>query len=126
MLGLQTSMIILMTKSDIRLSVHREKDLVETIEWEADDAPEPGVQEAKAMILALWDPKARNSLRIDLWAKDMTIEDMNDFFFQTLLSMAETYRNATNNKDLMADMKIFAREFAEKAAKVERRHKPGG
>jgi len=117
--------MLLMTKSDIRLSVHRENDLVETIQWEADDAPEPGVQEAKAMILALWDPKARNSLRIDLWSKDMTVEDMNDFFFQTLLSMAETYANATNNKNLMADMKIFAREFAEKAAKVERRHKPG-
>ena len=113
--------MLAMTKSDIRLSVHRNEDLVETIEWEADDAPEPGVQQAKAMILALWDPQARNSLRIDLWAKDMTVEDMNDFFFQTLLSLADTYRNATNNKDLMADIKIFAREFAEKAAKAEQR-----
>lgn len=114
-----------MTRSDIRLSVHRENDLVEAIHWEADDAPEPGTQAAKAMILALWDPAARNSLRIDLWTKDMTVEDMNDFFFQTLLSMADTYRNATNNQDLMADIKIFAREFAEKAARAEERRKRG-
>jgi gliding motility-associated protein GldC len=91
---------------------------IQGIEWEADEAPEPGKQQAKAMILALWDPKTRNSLRIDLWTQDMSIDDMNDFFFQTLLSMADTYKNATNNKDLMAEIKIFAREFAEKASKV--------
>ena len=101
------------------MSVQRDDDEVTRIQWEADDAPEPGVQDAKAMILALWDPAARNSLRIDLWTRDMTVEDMNDFFFQTLLSMADTYQAATNNRDLMADMKIFAREFAEKAAKLE-------
>ncbi len=101
---------------------------VTAIEWEADDAPEPGVQTAKAMILALWDPQARNSLRIDLWTQDMSVEDMNDFFFQTLLSMADTYKTATNNTSLMADIKIFAREFAEKAAKTERgsQQKPAG
>ena len=109
-----------MKSSDIRLSVVSDNDGVNTINWEADDAPEPGLQQAKAMILALWDPKVRNSLRIDLWAKDMTIEDMNDFFFQTLLSMADTYERATTNKALMAEIKLFARDFAEKAANHER------
>ena len=113
-----------MKTSEIRLAVKMDDDGVTAIEWEADDAPEPGLQTAKAMILALWDPAARNSLRIDLWTKDMSVEDMNDFFFQTLLSMADTYKTATNNKDLMADIKIFAREFAEKASKVERRSSP--
>ena len=92
---------------------------VESISWEADEAPEPGLQEAKAMILALWDANARNSMRIDLWTKDMSIDDMNDFFYQTLLSMADTYENATNNKNLMAEIKMFARDFAEKASKHE-------
>ena len=110
-----------MTESDIRISVTRDAASVEQIKWEADDAPQPGTQDAKAMILALWDAEARNSMRIDLWTKDMTVEDMNDFFFQTLLTMADTYKTATNNKDLMAEIKIFAREFAEKASKYEQR-----
>jgi gliding motility-associated protein GldC len=109
-----------MSTADIHISVHREANDITNITWQADEAPEPGVQNAKAMILALWDAKSRNSLRIDLWAKDMTIDDMNDFFFQTLLSMADTYSRATNNKDIMADMKIFAREFAEKASRKAR------
>jgi gliding motility-associated protein GldC len=108
-----------MRTSDIKLSVRMNSEGIQGIEWEADEAPEPGKQQAKAMILALWDPKARNSLRIDLWTQDMSIDDMNDFFFQTLLSMADTYKNATNNKDLMAEIKMFARDFAEKAAKAK-------
>jgi gliding motility-associated protein GldC len=112
-----------MTKADIHITVEREQEDITNIAWQAEESPEPGMQNAKAMILALWDDKSRNSLRIDLWAKDMTIDDMNDFFFQTLLSMADTYNRATNNKDIMADMKIFAREFAEKASRTARRMK---
>ncbi len=112
-----------MTKADINISVEREQEDITNITWKAEESPEPGVQNAKAMILALWDAESRNSLRIDLWAKDMTIDDMNDFFFQTLLSMADTYSRATNNKDIMADMKIFAREFAEKASRTARKMK---
>ena len=110
-----------MTKSDIRLSVYREDDSVKRINWEADDAPADMNKEAKAMLLALWDADARNSLRIDLWTQDMTVHDMNDFFYQTLLTMADTYQSATNNKGLMAEIKMFAREFSEKAAKFEAR-----
>lgn len=108
------------TTSDIHLSVHNDGDGVTEIRWQADDAPEPGVQRAEAMILALWDAEARNALRIDLWTKDMTVQDMNDFFFQTFLTMADTYRNATGDADMMAEIKIFAREFAERAVKRER------
>jgi len=110
-----------MTKSDIKLSVFRDDNAVDRIEWRADDAPEAELQTSKAMILALWDADARQSLRIDLWTKDMTVDDMNDFFYQTLMTMADTYQNATNNKGLMADIKIFAREFAEKASKIQAR-----
>lgn len=109
-------------RADIHIQVSRDDaHNIEQISWEATDAPEPGAQDAKAMILALWDAKARNSLRIDLWTKEMTVEDMNDFFFQTLLSLADTYRNATNNDEIMSDIKHFAREFAEKAANTEKR-----
>ena len=114
------------TRSDIRLSVAMDGDGVTDIRWEADDAPAPGPQAANAMLLSLWDPEARNAMRIDLWTKEMTVEDMNDFFFQTLLTLADTYKGATGNADLMADIKTFAREFAEKASAQERRRQARG
>ncbi len=108
--------------ADIHVQVERDpRDDIKSIRWSATDAPMPGPQDAKAMILALWDAEARNSLRIDLWTKDMTVEDMNDFLFQTLLTLADTYRNATNNDEIMSDIKNFAREFAEKASKTEQK-----
>lgn len=107
-------------RSDIRLSVAMDSAGVTDIRWEADDAPAPGEQTAKAMLLSLWDADARNAMRIDLWTQDMTVEDMNDFFFQTLLTLADTYQSATGDRELMSEIKIFAREFAEKASARER------
>lgn len=108
--------------ADIHVRVERDaRDDIDSIRWSATDAPTPDKQDARAMILAFWDADARNSLRIDLWTKDMTVEDMNDFFFQTLLTLADTYKNATSNDEIMSDIKHFAREFAEKASKTELR-----
>lgn len=110
----------MLTSSNIRLTVDMDDDGVEAIRWQADDSPEPGVHEAGAMILALWDEVQRNAMRIDLWVKNLSVDDMNDFFFQTLLSMADTYRRATNDAGLASEIKLFARDFAEKASRVAR------
>ena len=101
--------------ASIQIEVERDSNLnIENINWSATEAPN-SEQKAKAMLLAFWDADSRRSLRIDLWTKGMTVQDMNDFFFQTFLSMAETYNRATNNGDIAADIKHFARAFAEKA-----------
>jgi gliding motility-associated protein GldC len=107
--------------SEIRLAVHSGADGVTDIRWEADDAPEPGEQAAEAMILALWDGERRNAMRIDLWTPRLTVDDMNDFVYQTLLSLADSYHRATGNDDLMAEIKGFARAFAERASGAEHR-----
>lgn len=108
----------MLKSSDIRLTVSMDSEGIEAISWHADDAPEPGEHAAGAMILALWDEARRNALRIDLWVKSLSVDDMNDFFFQTLLSMADTYRRATNDADLASEIKLFARDFAEKASRT--------
>jgi gliding motility-associated protein GldC len=110
-----------MDSSEIVLRVVRQGDVVEAITWRADEAPVPGEQPAKAFVLALWDAAQKSALRIDLWTKDMTVDDMNDFVFQTLMTLADTYANATTFKPLAGDIKVFAQEFAEKAARATRR-----
>jgi gliding motility-associated protein GldC len=112
-------------RHDIHLYVGMDDEGVTDIRWEADDAPEPGVHDARAMLLALWDAEARNAMRIDLWTQAMTVEDMNDFLFQTLLTLGDTYQRATGDKELMAEIKMFAREFADKASARERRRQRG-
>ena len=51
---------------------------------------------------------------IDLWTKDMLIDDMKQFFHQTLISMANTFERATNEDKIVGDMKDFCDYFAEK------------
>lgn len=111
----------MLKSSDINLRVLMDDDGIEEIRWRADDAPTQGEQHAKAMLLALWDAEARSALRIDLWTKEMPVDDMNDFFFQTLMSLADTYRNATQDAALAGEIKVFAQEFAGKASRNVRR-----
>ncbi len=110
-----------MKSSEITLRVVRSDDAVESISWRADEGVGPGEQDAKAFFLALWDASERSALRIDLWTRDMTVDDMNDFFFQTLMTMADTYASATTFAPLAGEIKVFAQEFAEKAARATRR-----
>lgn len=106
---------------DIQIRVQSDTEGVEKISWRADDAGQPDFQDAHAFILALWDASNQEALRIDLWTKELTVDDMNDFFFRTLMTMADTYKSATQNNILAADMKIFAQDFARKAAEHQRK-----
>jgi len=90
-----------------------ENKIPEKITW---SAPDGGVSsdEAKALLLSVWDSKAKESLRIDLWTKDMPLDEMKIFFHQTLTAMANTFERATNDEKMSATMRDFCDYFAEK------------
>ena len=88
-----------------------EKKITESIDWKASDSTVDTKQNAKAMLLGFWDGSDKSAMRIDLWTKDMMVDEMGDFFYQTLNAMADTYNRATRNAALVGDMKQFARDF---------------
>ncbi|XCF07215.1 gliding motility protein GldC [Tamlana crocina] len=101
-------------KSKIELNVELDENRVpEKLHWSANDG---GVsnEEAKAMMLSVWDSKAQESLRIDLWTKDMPVDEMKVFFHQTLVAMSDTFYRATQDDKMSATMKDFCEYFAEK------------
>ena len=104
-----------MHTSTITIDVHLDKDKVpDQINWKADSSSAEETQRAKAMMLAFWDGAEKSALRIDLWTKDMMVDEMADFFYQTIMSMADTYKRATNNQLQVDDMKKFAKDFYNK------------
>ncbi len=104
-----------MSVSSIIIDVHTDENKIpDAISWNATDTTADQAQKAKAMMLAFWDGAEKTALRIDLWTKDMMIDEMADFFYQTLMTMADTYGRATNYKDMVGDMKSFAQEFYQK------------
>ncbi|MFZ1547605.1 MAG: gliding motility protein GldC [Candidatus Nitrotoga sp.] len=103
-----------MTKSEIKFTVTRDdKKVPEKIDWSASDIQEQ-TAESNAVMIALWDGKARNTLRIDLWTKSMMKEDMKKFYHQSLLFMADNFERATGNVEASQAMRNFARCWEKK------------
>lgn len=102
--------------SDITIRVALDKDRVPVkIEWSATDMHEAGkFDECKAMAVALFDKEHRDTLRIDLWTKEMQVQEMDRFVYQTLRSLSQSYLRATQNKELAEEMAKFAHHFGEK------------
>lgn len=101
--------------SSIVIDVNTDENKVpDAISWKATDTTVEESQKAKAMMLSFWDGADKTALRIDLWTKDMMVDEMADFFYQTMMTMADTYGRATNHKEMVSDMKKFAQDFYQK------------
>lgn len=91
-----------------------ENKVPQNIEWKATDSTANMAQPARAMMVAFWDAADKSALRIDLWTKDMMVDEMADFYYQTLMGMADTYMRATQQTEMVDDMKEFAKDFYKK------------
>ena len=101
-------------RSEIKFLVELDENRVpEKLLWSAKDG---GVEleEAKAIMLSVWDSKAKESMRIDLWTKEMPVDEMKIFFHQTLVAMSDTFQRATGDEKMADTMKDFCDYFAEK------------
>jgi gliding motility-associated protein GldC len=104
-----------MNQSSIKIDILLDPNKVpEQINWIATDSSADMVQKAKAMCIAFWDGTDKTAMRIDLWTKDMMVDEMADFYYQMLMSMADTFKRATQQQEISDDMKTFAKNFFEK------------
>ena len=103
-----------MKSSDIKITVGLDENNVpDKLLWTAEDG---GIEqeEAKAILLSVWDSKKKETLRIDLWTKEMPVDEMKQFFHQTLVAMADTFERATADEKMADTMRDFCEYFAEK------------
>ncbi|MEI8075428.1 MAG: gliding motility protein GldC [Bacteroidota bacterium] len=104
-----------MSKSTITIDIQLDEQKVpELINWSATDSTADMMQPAKAMMVAFWDAQEKAALRIDLWTKDLMVDEMADFYYQTFMGMADTFMRATQNQELVAQMKQNAKDFYQK------------
>jgi gliding motility-associated protein GldC len=109
-----------MTESSIHIDVSLDENkMPAAISWRAPDSSPENTRKAKAFILSLWDGADKAALRIDLWTKDMMVDEMEDFFYQTMMTMADTYQRSTRHDDLAAEIKAFARNIFQKSRAKE-------
>lgn len=104
-----------MTKSTIKIDVTLDADrMPEQISWNASGTTAEDDRIAKAVMLSLWDGEDRSALRIDLWTKKMMVDEMADFYYQTFMTMADSYDRATKHNELSNDIRTFAKNFYSK------------
>lgn len=104
-----------MMQSTITIDVTLDNDKVpQQISWKASDSTADMAQQSKAMMISFWDGADKAAMRIDLWTKEMMVDEMADFYYQTLMTMADTFNRATRNTELVTDMKNFAHDFYKK------------
>lgn len=111
-----------MKESTISLTVGLDENRVpEKITW---TAQEGGVtdQSVKALFLSAWNPEQAELLRVDLWTKDMPLDDMKKFFHQVFTAMAVTYNRATSQEKLATEIQRFADYFASQAGILKDDH----
>lgn len=101
-------------KSTIIIDVElNENNVPVTMKWSAEDG-NAHQEDTRAMLLALWDPKEQNTMKIDLWTKEMTVDEMKVFFHQTLLTMADSFEKATGEQAITEDLRDYCYHFADK------------
>ncbi len=95
-----------MKSSEIKFTIDLdENNLPQNIHWEASDANEGS--SCKSMMVALWDTKENNTLRIDLWTKDMMVDEMKKFYIQNVMTLTDTYLKATGDEVTAKKVKSY-------------------
>jgi gliding motility-associated protein GldC len=109
-------------ESQIRIDVGLDDDNVpKTIHWNATDSTASEKQAARAMMINFWDGQEGAALRIDLWTNEMMIDEMADFYYQTLMGMADSFQRSTGETGLVNEMKDFAKQFFRKFQENQRK-----
>jgi len=88
-----------MKKSTINFTIHLDQNNVpEKIYWDATDKPDPQLSETKSISINLWDHAQKNTLRIDLWSKDMPVDEMKRFYIDCIGGLAQSMLTATGDE----------------------------
>ena len=98
-------------KAKINIEIElNENNIAENISWLASDSGQDYI-DSKSMILSMWDGEKKEALSIDIWTKDMTVQEMKFFTFQILLKMNEVIKKSTGDEKLVSEMRKFIKKF---------------
>lgn len=88
-----------MRKTQINFTIALDANNVpEKIQWDATDKPGETLSESKSISVALWDHEQKNTLRIDLWTKDMPVDEMKRFYIDCLGGIGQSALSATGDE----------------------------
>lgn len=103
-----------MKKSEIKFLIELdESNIPDKIYWDADEKDQPGYSETKTISVSLWDQGNKNTMRIDLWSKDMPVDEMKRFYIDCLGGLAQSVLNATSDEFMSQEISSLCDRLVE-------------
>ncbi len=103
-----------MKKSTIQFSVELDQNNVpERILWDATDKPEDTASETKSISVSLWDSQQKNTMRIDLWTKDMPVDEMKRFYIECVGGIAQSVLSSTGDERMAQEINALCDRLVE-------------
>jgi gliding motility-associated protein GldC len=103
-----------MKKSTIQFSIELDQNNVpERIHWDATDKPEDTPSDTKSISVSLWDSKQKNTMRIDLWTKDMPVDEMKRFYIECVGGIAQSVLSATGDERMAQEINSLCDRLVE-------------
>lgn len=108
-----------MKKSTINFTIELDQhNIPDRIFWDATDKPDAGPSETKSISVALWDHIQKNTLRIDLWAKDMPVDEMKRFHIECLGGIAQSILSSTKDEVMANEINALCERLVDHLKKA--------
>lgn len=115
-------------KSEISFEIQLDKDRIpEKIFWDATENPNEGINETKAISISVWDHYHRGLLGINLWTKDMPVDEMNHFAVDMIGNLVQMIRDSTQDEKMIGILEDAGRQMTKhlnELAKQEQNNAP--
>ncbi|MCG8476434.1 MAG: gliding motility protein GldC [Cytophagales bacterium] len=101
-----------MTEKEIKLKITLDdNNIPEKLSWKATDSASQEPQPVKAFSLNMWEGQKNETLRIDLWDKEINTLEMKRFCIDTMGGMAQSLLSATGDEYMANEMKALCEKF---------------
>lgn len=104
----------IMAESNIHITVSTDENKVPSKIMRTAEDGQVNNREAKAMALSMWDEQDGTAMRMDLWTKEMSVEEMQHFVCQTMMTLADTFERATSDQEHAGAIRGFTEELAKR------------
>ncbi len=103
-----------MKNSTIQFKIQLDSNNIpDRIEWDATDKPDAGMTETKSVSISLWDHVQKNTMRIDLWTKEMPVDEMKRFYIDCLGGLAQSVLTSTGDEKMAAEINQLCERLAQ-------------
>lgn len=114
-----------MRNSEINFKVTLdEQNIPEQIHWEASDQGSKGPSETKSISISIWDQQVQNTMRIDLWTKEMPTDELKRFYIDTIGGLSQSLLNATGDEFMATEMNSLCERLVQHLKEENKQNSP--